>query len=297
MKPKTIIDLPGLDGANPLAFLAALGLLRLFSLKNPGLKSKLAWNEALSPALHLNRAISQNELLELVQQGLHSIVDDGVAAFGDIIGINAESYEDFIQKAFDECDEATGRHRLLFAAAYGSPAVSDEKKGTVVPNLLSFSNGQGGKLLLKDFQTLVSQTDSERLTAALFRTWRYEDEGKPTFRWDPNDMRMGAFMATDPGSTDTQSVLAANALAFVGMSFLTSFPAHNKLQTITFRAINGEAHLVWPIWSPPLDADSINALLQQRSWSRQLGIIACFASKRVMFKKNLYLASSVAIES
>lgn len=296
MNSKVAINLPGLDGANPLAFLAALGVLRLLSIKNPHLKSKLAWDEALFPTLHLHQIITQNELLKLVQKGLRSIVDDGVAKFGDIIGIGMESYGEFIQESLDKANDAEARNRLLFASAYGSPAVSDEKKGTVVPSLLSFSNGQGGKLLLKDFRTLVSQVDSERLAAALFCPWRYEDEGKPTFRWDPNDMRMGAFMATDPGSTDTQSVLAANALAFVGMSFLTSFPAHNKLQTVAFRAINGEAHLVWPIWSPPLDADSVNALLQQRSWSPQLGIISCFASKRVMFKKNLYLAPSVAIE-
>jgi hypothetical protein len=149
--------------------------------------------------------------------------------------------------------------------------------------------------LLKDFQTLAGRLNPERLMSALFEPWSYADTDQPTFRWDPLDMRTGAHMATDPGSTETRSVMAANALAFIGISFLTCAPMHGELRTTCFVRIDGEQNFVWPLWNCAINADVVASLLQQASWAEPSGVFARFASRRISFKKNLYLGGSFAV--
>lgn len=102
-------------------------------------------------------------------------------------------------------------------------------------------------------------------------------------------------MATDPGSTATRSVMAANALAFVGLSFLPVAPDGASLVTTAVGRINGDMCFHWPLWQYPIGSDVIAALLQQSEWPDAIGVTARFAARRIMFKKNLYLGGSFAI--
>jgi hypothetical protein len=287
------IELTGLDGSNPLAFLAALGALRCLDFEYPEPGPRMSWSDHLHPAINSHVPMSPSGLVELLHRTVRRISADGAAALGDIIGVPAEQFRRFA----DPHGGASPRDRLrlLFASAYGSDAVRDARKGTIIPSALSFSNGQGGKLLLKDFRTLADRLTVERLHAALFEPWRYDDTDEPMFRWDPLDMRTGAHMATDPGSTETRSMMAANALAFVGLSFVTTAPRANQLLTSGFRPIDGESHFVWQLWQAPVGADVVACMLQQPQLHPACGILATFASQRIMYKKNLYLGPSFAI--
>jgi hypothetical protein len=288
------IELTGLDGSNPLAFLATLGVLRLLTSYSDARNVRLAWNRELRPEVHLD-ASSSLSIADVLLGGLRDAVDEGVASLGDIIGVPVEQYRDFCSGKSVDIHQRSGMSRLMFAAAFASDAVVDSTKGTVTPNALSFSNKQGGKLLLKDFKTLVSQATSERVRAALFDRWCYLDTGLPTFRWDPLDMRTGAHMATSPTDTETTSVMAANAIAFMGLSYLPTTPADNSLSTTAVNRLDGELHLTWPIWQTPLMSDVVASLLQRCEWPDDLGIIGRFASRRIMYKKNLYLGGSTAM--
>jgi hypothetical protein len=286
------IELSGIDGGNPVGFLAALGVLRLIGTVEGGTSPRLSWTKGFRPVVHTRKPMSPEELSAGLADGLRNIIKEGVTGLGDIIGVECGRFEQFVEDAYKAGSEC----RLRFAAAFGSNAALAEKKSTIVPNQLSFSNGQGGKLLLKDVQKLVQLATPERLREALFEPWRYEDLDQPTFRWDPLDMRTGAHMSTDPGSTETRSVAAANALAFVGMSFLVSVPMAGGLQTTGFREIKGETYFTWPLWSGPLNADAVGCLLQQSDWVQEVGVLACFGARRIEYKKNLYLANSTAID-
>ncbi len=291
MKTVHATELSGIDGANPVGFLAALGVLRLIGMvdaASPG----LGWTKGFRAVLYTQQPMAPAEFSQQLSDGLRMVIKEGVTGLGDIIGVECSRFEQFVKEGY----QAESECRLRFAAAFGSNAILTEKKGTVVPNQLSFSNGQGGKLLLKDFQKLVQVATPERLRGALFEPWRYEDLDQPTFRWDPLDMRTGAHMSTDPGSTETRSVAAANALAFVGTSFLVSVPTTDGLRTTGFREIKGETHFTWPLWRAALNAEAIGCLLQQRTWTQEMGVFACFGARRIEYKKNLYLANPVAID-
>jgi hypothetical protein len=292
MKTVHATELTGIDGANPVAFLAALGVLRLIGMTCPEQSPRLCWTKGFRPVVHTERPMGLPDFSKLLSDGLRMVIKEGVTGLGDIIGVECARFEQFVNDGYQAGSEC----RLRFAAAFGSNAVLAEKKGTIVHSQLSFSNGQGGKLLLKDFQKLVQIAAPERLRAALFEPWRYEDLDHATFRWDPLDMRTGAHMSTDPGSTETRSVAAANALAFVGPSFLVSVPTTDGLQTTGFREINGATHFTWPLWRGVLGADAIGCLLQQQTWVHEVGVFACFGAQRIEYKKNLYLANPTAVD-
>jgi len=283
------ITLQGLDGSNPVAFLAALGVIRCLGWTNQSNSAQLGWSVENRPVIY-SPEITRDTLAPKVLTALKQAVNDGVADLGNIIGVEATSFQKYIDSADESSDEH--RHKLQFAAAFASDAVIDTKRRTVIPTSLSFSNGQGGKLLLKDFRTLVSRVRVDQIRAGLMEPWRYEDRDEPTFRWDPVDMRTGAHMATDPGSTETRSVMAANVLAFMGLSFLPAMPANGTLNTVAMRELDGRQHFTWPLWKPPLDADVISSLLQKGCWPQSMGIIATFAAPRIMYKKNLYLGTA-----
>lgn len=289
------IELSGLDGSNPLAFLASLGVLRCVELASTDALPRLAWTDQLRPVFDPGTPLSHSAFVEVVFRSVKQILEDGAASLGDIIGVPVAEFRKFADPMTADPRQSRDRTRLLFASAFASDAVIDARKGTVIPTVLSFSNGQGGKLLLKDFRTLVGHLTAERVRSALFQQWRYSDCDEPTFRWDPLDMRTGAHMATDPGSTQTSSVMAANALAFLGLSFLTTVPTDCSLQTTAFHRVDGDLHFVWPIWRDPIDVDIVKSLLQLHSAQEERGIIARFASRRIMFKKNLYLGASFAL--
>jgi hypothetical protein len=287
------IELSGLDGSNPLAFLAALGVLRLITSYSSAGNVRLAWSPELHPIIQLDAASSS--IADLVLCGLRDAIAEGVASLGDIIGVPVDQYRDFCTDKSMDIQQRSGVARLMFAAAFASDAVVDSSKGTVTPSALSFSNKQGGKLLLKDFRTLVAHASSERIHAALFDHWCYSDSGLPTFRWDPLDMRTGAHMATSPTDTETTSVMAANAIAFMGLSYLPTAPAEGSLSTTAIHRLDGEWHLTWPLWRTPLVSDVVASLMQRSEWPHAIGIIGRFASRRIMYKKNLYLGSSTAV--
>jgi hypothetical protein len=290
MKTAYTLELSGLDGSNPVGFLAALGVSRLLSTSEVKTPPLLSWTRGLRPMLHTADLREPAELTSCLIAGLRTIVKEGVADLGDVIKVEAEQFRKFVTDGYQELSE----RRLLFAAAYGSDGVLDD--GKIVPSQLSFSNGQGGKLLLRDFKKLVHFTNTERLRSALFEPWRYDDWDQPTFRWDPTDFRLSAHMAIQAQDAEKRSVGAANALAFVGLSFLVSVPMGGELQTAAFRKISGQLQLTWPLWDAPLNADAISCLLQQKSWASAQGVFASFGSRKIEYKKNLYLANSTAID-
>jgi hypothetical protein len=68
------LELTGLDGANPLAFLAALGTLRLADLLHPG-HARLRWTRRgkWTPRLELPDPVTQDTFLRRVHEQLAAL--------------------------------------------------------------------------------------------------------------------------------------------------------------------------------------------------------------------------------
>ena len=311
-EPQAEFALPGLEGSNPLAFLAALGVVHAASITaRPDGPPRLQWTPGtFAPTLRVaGPSLDRPALVEQLLDILRRLGDPttGIAGFADIIGVESGVFDGHVHHALHAlsagADPDGASHRLRFAAAYGSGSITDGKSGKVVPTALSFANGQSGKKLLKDFRTLAGRLTADRLAAALFQPWAYDDVDQPTLRWDPLDLRTYAHMATDPGAADTQSVMAANALAFVGLGLLPSVPTNHGLRTAGVVRKDRVTQFALPLWDAPLTVDAITGLLCQ-DWTapangpetrRARGIIAVFACRRTVANKGVYFSPAVAV--
>jgi hypothetical protein len=311
--------LHGLVGSNPLAFMAAIGLLRTLSIVRPEADAKMSWiHKGLwRPVLHCAACKDQHSLVQTLmeyneQLKLSSNDPDAVrfdfTRLGHIIGVKADVFDAFSQQALlwagDTVPLPLRREPLDFVAAYGSSCCLS-KKETVEPTLFSFSNGQGNQWLLEAFRTIRDSLCEQDLQRTLFDHWTYSDP-RPTLRWDPRDCRLYALMASDPsgGQEPIQTMKAANYLAFLSLSMLPTMPGADGLKTAGFAKMSNGWFWSWPIWDVPVGIDCIRSLLTlaalhkevpERSELAAFGIKQVCRSKRYVLKKNIYFSPSVSL--
>jgi hypothetical protein len=310
--------LHGLDGSNPLAFLAALGTLRTLSLAWRNRKVKMVWimhAGAWRPAINAGRELHEQDVIDALlsyNESLKSATDDENAdrfdftSLGDIIGVAPDLFADFTCKAFDYATNPKSglprREPLDFVAAYGNPCCLSDK-GTVEPTQLSFANGQSGQKLLRAFRELREALTEDILNRSMFSLWAYTDP-RPTFRWDPADCRPYAHLGSDPGNSATtpiRTMQGANYLAFLGLPLLPSFPVQSRIRTTGFRQFARKWTWTWPIWSVPLEVDCVRSLLTlpdlldtpvDRAKLSSYGVDEVFRSRRFNYQKGVYFSPS-----
>ncbi len=313
--------LQGLDGANPLAFLAALGTLRTLSRFWPNQNVRMAWKlegAAWRPALSRDGDLGEEQIVGplLDYNGLLVSASTkkeaecfNMAALGDIIGVSPGEFDKFARRAFCYAKvhgaSPAGKEPLDFVAAYGSSACLSDK-GKIEPTQLSFANGQSGQSLLKSFRELRDGLTKEHLLAALYRPWTYTDP-RPTLRWDPADCRPYAHLATDPGNSRTtpiRTMRGANYLAFLGLPLLPSVPAAQGIRTTGFTRSGRQWAWTWPTWECPLTVNGVGSLLALSDLQadtpdhirlRRLGVAQVFRSRRFSYQKGIYFSPATCV--
>jgi hypothetical protein len=83
------LGLTGLDGGNPLAFLAALGTFRTLTLAWPYADVRLSWHlhSTWHPMLSAARLLQQESLGEALHAQLQRMKGHPALAFGDNLGV------------------------------------------------------------------------------------------------------------------------------------------------------------------------------------------------------------------
>jgi len=210
-------------------------------------------------------------------------------ALGDDFSVAPERFKDFASRAVNAAtiDDRTWPD---FVAAFASEACVNKKK-LVVEETALCAVGGGNTRILNFIRDLLQETNAQHLRGALFDLWSYSDP-PPSLRWDPNEYRPYALRANDPAPDQDTKVRGANRLAIEAMPFFPVVPSGstgNRAATTGFARFDGELCISWPIWSRPLDADTIRGVLTHslvqsskpaRSESRQLGIEQIFRSRR-----------------
>ena len=115
--------LTGLDGANPLAFLAALGTLRGLTLAWPKRRVYLSWvpQDAWRPCLHLDGGPpGEEEALDGLERFLELRPGHTALEIGDNLAIPADAFRTHAPCCCESCIRPPGRtgsggfHRLLW---------------------------------------------------------------------------------------------------------------------------------------------------------------------------------------
>jgi CRISPR-associated endonuclease/helicase Cas3 len=302
------LPLPGLDGSNPLGFLAALGTLRLADRAFPG--AALGWEDRSPPTavLHLPVKKSPDEFASALLQVAGSA--RRCLAFADDLKIPADQFREFQREARDA--SRTDREFADFLSAYADPLITVQggpNVGKTKPTELYFIAGR--QQFLEQVQKIVGATASHHLTKCLFSSWVYDDplDGL-SLRWDPMDDSRYATRwrnpSGDPARKRGGSVLGANWLAFESLPLFPCFANGTRLTTTGFAVMERRAFFTWRLWQPAWGVDAVRSVLSvgrsrgrtrlgDRFGAEHLGVVAQYRCEKVANSdySNFALASVV----
>lgn len=256
------IRLTGLDGSNPLAFLAGLGALAISDRMMQGpQRPRLAWTGDAVPVPVLRVEVGGDGLIALVLADRDRWTDSPALQFppyrpaGDVKFAAGELREWLAACAAAEPDDA-GRALDLVTAlvAEGSYTNAGEAK----PTDLHFTAGQ--QQFLRMARTLRDDLSVEHLEEALFGPWRYEST-LPSLKWDVTDDRVYVFAPVDPGGDKKLTVPGAEWLALMGLALLPVGWRRGRTVTTGCSGRWKEGKFSWPLWTEPLSRDEVGALL------------------------------------
>ena len=260
---RTVIK--GLNGSNPLGFVASVGLLRLLAIQ--GNHARLgftedgafhAWIEC-NPAVDIPGTVTKDaeaaagpqpwrlEYAKQEKKGIKVVAD---------LKAPPERFRDFLTSAIDEW--VAGRpERSNYAAAYATDVAVDGK-GNTKPTAFHFTAAQ--QTFLGQVESLRSAIDAEWVRQSL-ETPDASREGS-NLRWDPDAERNRALMAKDPGKEKTAVNAPLEWLAFRGMPAFPCVPVGSRVLTcgVTGRR-QDELRFHWPLWSCGASYATVRSLL------------------------------------
>jgi hypothetical protein len=292
MNSHTEAPLRGLDGSNPLGFLAALGVLKVLSEGFPLRDFRLHWKQdaRCMAVLSANRlphhAQATSRYLATCLRKLPSPNAD------ERLPRNLNKWTDaqFREFASNAAEQAkVGDQRLAqFAAAFSIDglALLEDK---IEDSALRTVSGSGRQDLFPTLEGLRTQTMESHLERTLFAPWDYADE-RLSLRYDPVEDRRHALRWTKPADEPSRTMWGANRLAVEAWPMFPTAPVSGKLATTGFT----NNFFTWPIWRDPLPLDTVRSLLaleelqvwdvpREALWAR--GVTEVFRSERITVDK------------
>ena len=295
------LPLLGLDGGNPLAFLASLGLLRVISFSKPHLSPRLSWAPQLGahrPILHTAAAIDPLGFVGELALRLSALEATPTFDFKDDLSFSLEESREYLAGAARSSHDGNLRHAEFAAGFMGD--VHTTESGLVEDTALRTMSGAGHQHFLKFMRNLMEQTGDEHLYKALFLSWRYDDAvSNMTMRWDPADDSRYALRWNDPSGDRERgsrgAMWGANRLAIEGLPLLPVMAGKKQLESTGFQTAGRRCTFwTWPIWNMPLELDSVRSLLAlkamqdlqpDRSDLAARGVIEIYRSQRLTVGK------------
>lgn len=285
--------LRGIDAANPLAYLAALGAFRLLTSARPAVQLRWVMDGVWRPEFLGAEDCDERVICDLLVNAPGAPVDLFSELLGKNITVDAGMFKCFTDKAA-ELATAGDRRSADFAAAFGSEVCVDEKKDRVDYTSFCFITGSGHQDFLDTMKTLADKVKPEHLSKTLFENWESADKGL-SMRWDPAEAREYALRWSNPGPERVWTMWGANRLAVEALPFFPAHPAGSELKTTGFRAANRtEAtrwpEFTWPVWTQAVNCDTVRSLVSlselqasipDRQILRQRGIGEVYRAQRI----------------
>ncbi len=284
--------LRGLDGSNPLGFLAAVGTLRTVHIAEPEERWSMSWethDSAWTPSIRCSRILSEEDFVEVLCRTLSSTPRP---EFGFAKNLDIERCA-FREKAMSARRDASRQnHRFAdFMAAFGSEIFEGSSKPKHIQDTeFRTMSGAGHQDFLGTMEKLAKNTTKDKLHESLFQKWDYS-ERKFGMRWDPNEDRRYALRWKNPsdgGGVETEH--GANRLAIEALPLFPAIPGKKKLETSGFAQIDRSACFTWPIWNTSIGMEVVRSLLAipdlqmdevDRSHLCRIGVSEVFRSDRL----------------
>lgn len=294
----TDLKFRGLDGSNLLAFLAALGTLRLYP------DTQIHWVEEGHWVPVLRGDIPADESTFAEEAAVRLSRQQWFAPLDTHDDSNKIAPCTFRNAAQDSVTWAGSGQRLDWCdwvAAMGCDAISENH--LIADTAFRTMSGAGHQHFLKSFRDLQLVTNGQQVREALFEGWRYAD-GKPGLRFDAAEDRRYALRWAEPSTDPIKTVRGANRLAVEALPLFPTVPVGSRLETTGFVGRGSKDTWVsWPIWSVPCSVDVVRSLLahpglhnsKQRMALKALGVQEVFRAQRLTLGKMRNFTPSVPL--
>lgn len=289
--------LPGLDGTNPLGFLAALGLFRAVDDALDRAPIRILWQPGLGtwvPVI-VGTDLQPKSLLELLEIALVKQIDQhSIGTLNELSDSSDSSRRKLFQlQTRDACSES--RNDTDWLAALACDVVPSSAINQLQTTRRDYHFG--------NLTSVISNTTSEHLHRTLFATWDYADPlDNQSLHLDPTEDRRHAHQwnkpAGDPDRKSSGGMLGANRLAIEAFSFFTSLPENKALHTVGFTGQRSRnTRWTWPLWNVPISVSCIQSVLTfaelqaeqlstiERERLRDRGIVAAYRTYRILVGK------------
>lgn len=268
----------GLDGSDPMGFMAACGLLRVVARTIDN--ARLSWVEegAWLGQLHVPDGVDPTDLvmndLERWRKG-HPAVDFAVGAERKVQDLKHPP-EDF--RALMSM-MALDREGGPFIAAYATGVAADGS-GQTKPTSFHLTAGQ--QRFMDAVLNLRDEVTREDVVEALEGPW-VGREGPKNLRWRAASERYRALLSFDPSKTPTTTVAGATWLAYQALPLFPCVPVGLRVVTTGFTGRGKNEHFSWPIWKTPLSVDVVRVLVgttgladTDAQWREVRGVVQVF---------------------
>lgn len=266
------IVLRGLDGSNPLGYLAALGALRIADER--GLSPSLRWElqDVWRPILRIDE--TEDGLLE----ALFSDVEEWRRGAPELelryeknnrslyeLKPPPAAFQEFAHQAANVAMSGSRRwadQTAGYAAAHAQ--LGTDRGGATKPTAFHFSAGQ--QLFLGAVRDLCEKITRDDLAEALLGPWRYEST-LPVLGWDVvAGERDYALRASDPSKDKKTGVPGADWLGFRALGFFPVVLRGGRAVTTGFSGRGKRYTFHWGLWTVPLEANIVGTVVARR-WS------------------------------
>lgn len=282
--------LTGLDGSNPLGYLAAIGTL-LACTRTIGRPVALSWTTGIehTPTLHgadlgtIVDAITADRERWAQSPALQYAIDSD--PIDDVKFRDNDGIRDYL--AACNAAEDDGRSADLANALVCEFAL-DKGKGQAKPTDLHFTAGQ--QKFLRMAREIRDGVTADEVAQALTGPWTMSSK-LPSLMWDVADDRVYALTGRNPAGDTKLTEPGAEWLALCGLTAFGTYrirPDRVGVPGVAGRWKRGT--WTWALWDPPLTARAVTALVNRadladptgpRSGHNQLraaGIAAIFTS-------------------
>ena len=289
--------LSGLDGGNPLGFLAAVGTLNTASLADSDSAWRMKWaaqDGSWFPVLFANRVVSGEELVELLASALQREATPEFD-FDRNLNVDAEKFRKVAQEAQRRASSRDRRY-ADFVTAFGCEVVVSRDGKSIQDTAFRTMSGAGHQHFLGTMKQLRDKATSGHLHRALFNTWDYSDV-KLGLRWDPEEDRRYALRWGNPSDTSKnpiRTMWGANRLAVEALPLLPAVPTGRRLETTGLARRGGAVLFTWLVWECAVSPEVVRSLLAlaemqesepDRTKLRAMGVTEVYRSQRTTVGK------------
>ena len=254
--------LNGLEGTNPLGFLAALGTQLLFEFEEH--QPQLWWSNDIVPHAVVDPKFGVNGIAEQAIRVLprwleSSALDPG---FGNKADNTAKFTPDDLREYLRKAESYQPGNRL--ASALVAEGSLDGAGKVAKPSDLYFTAGQ--LKFLKVARELLARVDRDALTEGLSGPWSYTST-LSSLGWDATDDRIYALAAANPAEDKKLTNPGPEALAILGLSRHPVYAGRDRRgreRTLTQGCAGSwrrDGTYTWPLWTRPATPNVVRSLL------------------------------------